>query len=416
MTASCMDERSQHLSVQEAKTRIIAQITPLSGYEQVALRTALGRVLAENIISPIDVPAYTNAAMDGYALRGQDLSQTQTKYFKLIGKSLAGQPFSGEVQAGECVRIMTGAMMPRGTDTVVMQENVRVEQDKVIINTGEKPGQNVRQAGEDMRAGESVLEVGKLILPPELGLIASLGFAEVKVKRKLRVAFFSTGDELRSIGENLEKGQIYDSNRYSLFGLLSRLGVEFLDMGVIPDIPEKIEQAFNQAADNAEVVITSGGVSVGEADFVKATLEKLGKVDFWKVAMKPGHPLAFGFLKQSLFFGLPGNPVSLLATYYQLVQPALHHAMGIQKQATLGGIWQARCSTPLKKKKGRQEFQRGLLTQNEEGEWWVKTTGSQGSHILRSMTEANCFIILSAEQTTINEGEWINVQPFAGLM
>ena len=402
------------LSVSEAQQRIAASIARINGVEQLPVRSALGRILAVPITSPIDVPPYTNSAMDGYALRGNDLPTDGSVRLRVIGRSMAGAPFAGSVNSGEAVRIMTGAVLPDGTDTVLMQERVRVDGEDIVVDSGHKAGENVRMAGEDMAMGANVLEPGKQLLPADLGVIASLGIAEVRVWRRLRVAFFSTGDELRSLGEPLETGQIYDSNRYTLHGMLTRLGVELLDLGVIRDDRAAIRDAFHDAAANADVVITSGGVSVGEADFVKQTLDELGQVDFWKIAMKPGKPLAFGRLDQAVFFGLPGNPVSVMATFYQFVQPALQKMMGMSAVSSI--TLRVPCAVNIRKEVGRTEYQRGILQPGADGRLTVTTTGRQGSHVLTSMSRSNCFIILPAECGSVQAGEPVEVQPFAGLV
>jgi molybdopterin molybdotransferase len=295
-----------------------------------------------------------------------------------------------------------------------MQEQVRVEGEQVYVGAGHKPHANVRRAGEDMARGDRVLQHGRRITPADLGVLASLGLGEVRVRRKLRVAFFSTGDELRSVGETLEEGQIYDSNRYTLHGMLTRLGVELLDLGVIRDTRAAIRQAFTDAAAVADVVITSGGVSVGEADFVKQTLDELGQVDFWRIAMKPGKPLAFGRVGQAIFFGLPGNPVSVMATFYQFVQPALRGMMGETQDHVL--TLSLPTETPLDKAPGRTDFQRARLVRGADGQWRVNSTGLQGSHVLTSMSQADCFVILPADNAGVAVGELVEVQPFAGLV
>jgi molybdopterin molybdotransferase len=402
------------LSVADARARIDALVTAIKGTEQLPIRSALNRILAKPIISSINVPSYTNSAMDGYALRGADLPQSGNTRLKVIGRAMAGAPFSGSVAAGQAVRIMTGAMIPAGADTVLMQEHVTADGEVIEIGTGHIVGQNVRMAGEDMAVGATVLAPGKQLFPAEIGVLASLGIAEVRVTRRLRVAYFSTGDELRSLGEPLEAGQIYDSNRYTLHGMLSRLGVEMLDLGVIRDVSDAIRQAFKDAAAIADVVITSGGVSVGEADFVKQTLDEMGKVDFWKIAMKPGKPLAFGKLGDTIFFGLPGNPVSVMATFYQFVQPALQKMMGMSATSSL--TLKIPCAVELKKEPGRLEYQRGILQSDDKGNMSVTTTGRQGSHVLSSMSQSNCFIILPAECAGVRRGDPVVVQPFAGLI
>jgi molybdopterin molybdotransferase len=401
------------LSVDQALQRIRDALTPIHGFERSALRDALRRIVAQPVISPLNVPAYINSAMDGYAIFSGDIPATGAVTLQVIGSSFAGAPFSGEMQAGQAVRIMTGAMVPEGADTVVMQELAKRDGDNVTIGSGHKTGENVRHIGEDIARGGVVLAPGQKIRAPELGLLASLGVAEVTVRRRLRVATFSTGDELCSIGEQPGEGQIYDSNRYSLFGMLHDLGVEHIDMGVIRDDEQAISDAFQTASEIADVLITSGGVSVGEADFVKQTLDRLGQVDFWKIAMKPGKPLAFGTVNKAVFFGLPGNPVSVMATFYQIVLPSLRYLTG--EHATSPLRLRVRSADKLKKHPGRQDFQRGILKTDDTGELRVHTTGNQGSHILSSMSQANCFIILSTESSTVEAGEWVEVEPFEGL-
>ena len=402
------------LTVDEALRRIDTAVQPVAGFEKVAIRSALGRVLVEDIRSNINVPPHTNSAMDGYAVNSADFPESGTRELTVIGTAWAGQPFAGSVTRGQCVRIMTGAMLPDGTDSVVIQERVERDGDVIRFGTGNKPGQNVRQPGEDLAVGQVVLEAGKKLIPADIGLLASLGVAEVKVRRRLRVAFFSTGDELRSIGEPLEAGQIYDSNRYTLYGMLTRLGVDLIDMGVVRDRREDVQQAFTDAAAIADAIITSGGVSVGEADFVKETLETVGEVNFWKIAMKPGRPLAFGKVGNAMFFGLPGNPVSVMVTFYQFVQPALQRMMGQTQAAPIR--FRVPCLSRLKKMPGRVEFQRGILETDAQGHMVVRSTGEQGSGILSSMSRANCFIILPMECGNVESGTTVDVQPFEGLI
>jgi molybdopterin molybdotransferase len=334
---------------------------------------------------------------------------------KIAGTAFAGAPFQGKAGAGECVRIMTGAVMPQGLDTIVMQEHAKVDGDHVGIGVGHKAGQHLRFAGEDLKAGQVALKRGLALRPSEIGLVASLGIGEVSVYRRLRVAFFSTGDELRSIGTALDEGQIYDSNRYTIHGMLTRMGCEVVDMGVVRDDPKLIEQAFATAARSADVVITSGGVSVGEADFVKELLDRLGEVVFWKIAMKPGRPLAYGRIGEAHFFGLPGNPVSVMVTFYQFVRDALLKLSGRDPVPPLPGF-QVPCTTPLKKAPGRTEFQRGVLSQDAAGNWSVAVTGEQGSGILRSMCEANCFIILPTDQGNVAANALVEVQVMDGIV
>lgn len=401
------------LTVAEALQRIGEAIRPFEGSETIVLRASLGRVLAGDIRSTMNVPAHTNSAMDGYAVSSSDLPMSGTRELRVVGTAWAGTPFSGTVNQGECARIMTGAILPVGTDTIVMQEQAERDGDVIRIGAGHKPGQHVRQAGEDLAVGEVALPAGVRIGPAQLGLLASLGIEEITVFQLPRVAIFTTGDELRSLGESLGLGEIYDSNRYTLYGMLARLGIEPMDLGIVRDRRDDVEAAFLRAAAMADVVITSGGVSVGEADFVKETLEKLGKVNFWKIAMKPGRPLAFGKIKNTWFFGLPGNPVSVMATFYQLVQPALRRLMGLSK--TSNSLFKVPCASRLKKTPGRVEFQRGILERDAAGQLTVRSTGEQGSGILSSMSEANCFIVLPMEAGNVEAGTWVDVQIFEGI-
>ncbi len=403
------------LRLDEARSRIIAGIAPVTGQEAVALSESLGRVLAAEVRSTVDVPSHRNSAMDGYALAGGDLPQTGAATLDVVGTSWAGRPFDGAVGRGQCVRIMTGATLPEATDTVVMQEHVRFDGARVVIEAGHHARQNVRPVGEDIRRGELALGAGTLLRPAQLGLLASLGVGEVVVLRRPRVAIFSTGDELRSIGEELALGQIYDSNRYTLQGMLNRLQVEVVDLGVVPDTREATLRAFQSAATQADAIVTSGGVSVGEADYVTETLERHGQIGFWKVAMKPGKPIAFGRFGQAYFFGLPGNPVSVMVTFYQLVQPALRALAGAHDPDP-PILVRARCETRLRKKPGRLEFQRGVLERGTDGIYTVRSSGHQGAGVLRSMSEANCFIILPLEQGEVEAGTEVEVQPFAGLV
>jgi molybdopterin molybdotransferase len=407
-TVSCLDGYDPDaLHVDKARAAILACIAPVPQTESVPVRDALGRVLAQEIVPAINVPAHDNSAMDGYAVRFSDLEIPLNE----IGTALAGKPFGGKVGPGECVRIMTGAVMPAGTDTVVIQEIVKKEGRQIVVPPGQKRAQNVRYAGEDLKVGIPVLKPGKILGPAELGLIASLGIGEVKVRRRLRVALFATGDELASIGAPLKDGEVYDSNRYTVHGMLSRLGVEVIDMGVVRDDPAKLEAAFRKAS-SADAIITTGGVSVGEADFVKQMMAKLGEVLFWKIAMRPGRPMAFGRIGNSYLFGLPGNPVAVMVTFYALVRDALLHLSG--RSDAVFPTLKALSAEGIRKVPGRTEFQRGILFR-EHDQWKVRTTGQQGSGVLRSMSEANCFIVLEHERGSVNAGETVSVQLFEGL-
>jgi molybdopterin molybdotransferase len=400
------------LTVAQAVQRIGEAIHPIDASEPCTLWDAFHRIVASDVISPVNVPPYANSAMDGYALNAKDMPESGSASLQLIGESFAGNAFNGNVQSGQAVRIMTGAVIPSGTDTVIMQEKVERQGDTITIQAGHKPGENVRHIGEDICQGGVVVAAGKRIEAAEMGLLASLGIGEVTVRRKLRVATFSTGDELCSIGETPSEGQIFDSNRYSLAGMLRALNVEHIDMGVVRDDFEAISAAFHQAATTTDVVISSGGVSVGDADYVKNILDKLGRVDFWKIRMKPGKPLAFGQLDRAVFFGLPGNPVSVMATFYEVVQPSLRFMQGEELSNPIQ--LRVKCLDRLKSP-ARMDFQRGILEYDNSGELVVKSTGDQGSHILSSMSRANCFIVLDEACRVVEPGELVEVQPFKGL-
>ena len=419
---TCLDDYDPNaLSVDRARQIMLDTLQAVSGHERIFVRQALDRVLAEDVISPVDVPTHDNSAMDGWAVRHTDLAATGETRLKNIGTAFAGHAFAGKVGAGETVRIMTGAVLPADCNAVVIQEVARIEGDTVIIPPGQRREQNVRRAGEDLRAGTPAIAAGKLLRPAELGIIASLGIAEVSIRRRVRVALFSTGDELCSIGTPLYPGAVYDSNRYTLWGMLTRLGCEVIDMGVVKDDPASLEVAFREAAGCADAIITSGGVSVGEADFIKQLMQQLGEVAFWKIAMKPGRPMAFGRIQPdgadkpgAWLFGLPGNPVAVMVTIYQFVRPALLKLAGVSPVAPFP-TFSARCVEAMKKGKGRTEFQRGVLFQ-ENGEWCVRPTGMQGSGILSSMAKADCFIVLEPDREKVGAGETVQVQIMSGLI
>jgi len=409
----------QALPVAQAREFIARLVPRVTAVEMLPLRSALGRVLGRDIVCAFNVPAHDNAAMDGYALRGSDLAPDAPARLALAGTGLAGQPFCGEVPAGHCVRITTGAVMPAGLDTVVPQEFVRLDGNVVIVPPGAvRSGDNRRFAGEDLAAGEAALPAGRILRPADLGMIASLGVAEVPVLRRLRVAFFSTGDELRSIGEPLDAGCVYDSNRYTLWGMLQRLGVEVLDLGVVRDDPDALECAFREAAACADAVITSGGVSVGEADHTKAIMARLGEVLFWRIAMRPGRPMAIGRIASdghtAILFGLPGNPVAVMVTFYAFVRDALLAMSGASVEPL--PMLRAASATAIRKKPGRTEFQRGIVSRASDGDWQVSVAAAQGSGILRSMSTANGLVVLGDAQGNVAAGESVDVLPFDGLI
>ncbi len=407
---SCMDDYDPNaMSVAQARLFIKQFLSPIREAETLLIRESLGRVLAEDIVSPSNVPNHNNSAMDGFAFK----FSANLKTLKIIGTAFAGQPFMGNLNAGECVKIMTGAVIPAGADTVVMQERIAIKSDQITLLEETKQGANVRLAGEDLRIGQTVLTKGHLMKPADLGLVASLGIAEIPVYRKLKVAFFSTGDELVGVENPLQEGQIYDSNRYTLYGMLTRLGAQISDLGNVPDDPAQLEATLLQAAQNNDVVITSGGVSVGEADYMKALLAKHGQVLFWKMNMKPGRPLAYGKIASAHYFGLPGNPVATMVTFYQFVREALLMLQGASPKPL--PMLMVECTEPIKKATGRTEYQRGVLY-DDAGVWKVKPTGNQGSGILSSMSAANCFIVLDEAAGNHAAGELVKIQVLEGMI
>lgn len=400
------------LPLEQALQNMLTQVPPLAQTETIALEDAAGRITATDIVSPLDVPSFANSAMDGYAVRLGDLKGAA---LPVAGKAFAGAPFDGDWPVGSCLRIMTGAALPEGAEAVIMQEQAEVEADGVRFPHPVKPGQNIRLPGEDIRQGARVLPAGTALGPGELPLLASLGIATVEVTRRLRVALFSTGDELQQVGQPLHAGQIYDTNRFAVRLMLQQLGCEIHDLGIIRDDPDALRAAFQHADGCADLVISSGGVSVGEADYTKQILDDVGDIHFWKLAIKPGKPFAFGKLRNAWFCGLPGNPVSAAVTFYQLVQPLIAHLSGHRQ-------WQAplrqrvKTTTPLKKSPGRLDFQRGIVSRNATGEWEVRSTGHQGSHVFSSFSLGNCFIVLEAERGKVEAGEWVEIEPFNALL
>lgn len=402
------------ISVEQARAQLLQAIAPLGESETLPLEQACGRVLAEPATARLDLPPCDNSAMDGYALCGE------SGEYWLLGKSLAGHPFDGTLKSGECVRITTGAPLPAGADRVVMQEQAELREDRLSLNTVAKAGDHIRRRGEDVRAGQVLADSGRPLKVPDIALLAAAGIAELTVLRRVRAALLSVGDELKPLGtpaSELGDGDIYDSNRIALKAAMTQLDLEVIDLGCLPDEPAAIRDAFTQARDCADIVVTSGGVSVGEADFTRRVLEELGQLELWRLAIKPGKPFAFGKLPkkngEALFFGLPGNPVSALVTLYQLVLPALEKLKGMAAencQATFQG--RARLLNPIRKAPGRTDYQRGFTYRDDDSIQVVRSTGIQGSHILSGFAEANCFIVLPRESSNCETGDWVTIEPF----
>ncbi|MCE7587018.1 bifunctional molybdopterin-guanine dinucleotide biosynthesis adaptor protein MobB/molybdopterin molybdotransferase MoeA [Vibrio fluvialis] len=409
-TGSCDTLSPAFLSVEQGRQNILDAVKVLTESESVAVNEGYQRVLSAAVTSPINVPAYRNSAMDGYAIRSEDIGLAQ---FELVAEVMAGHGYNKVMQAGQTVKIMTGAPVPEGADTVVMREQAQTNGNRVSFgDVYIKPGQNVRQAGEDLALGLHVFEVGQRVLSAEMGMIASLGFATLPVYRKLKVALFSTGDEVQAPGCEQNDHCIFDSNRYTLMGLLTNLGCEIIDLGIIEDDEARMMETLQHAAENADVVMTSGGVSVGDADFIKSALEKLGQIDFWRINMRPGRPLAFGHIQNKPFFGLPGNPVAVMVSFINFVEPALRKMQGETNWTPLK--INAIAMEELRSRQGRTEFSRGVYTLNELGQLTVKTTGKQGSGILRSMSEANCLIEINPAIDTVKVGESVTIIPLQG--
>ena len=405
----------QALSAQAVGEFLSHLVEPVGDTEEVGIFAALGRVLADDLVSPISVPAHDNSAMDGYAFDGAQLRGGETLKLKIAGTALAGKAWQGRLAAGQCLKIMTGAVMPAGVDTVVPQEFVTLSGAEISIPPGLlQPGDNRRLKGEDLHAGRPALLRGERLLPAASGLVASLGLESVRVRRKLRVAYFSTGDEILSLGEPAREGAVYDSNRFTVLGLLTRLGCDVIDMGVVRDQPALLEAAFAQAASQADAIITSGGVSVGEADYTRAMMKKLGDVAFWRIAMRPGRPLAVGRIGKAVLFGLPGNPVAVMVTFLAFVRPALLQMMGARAPDL--PMLRARSGEAMRKKPGRTEYQRGIVSVLADGSLEVRTTGNQGSGVLSSMVQANGLIVLSHAQSSVAIGDLVDVMMFEGAV
>ncbi|TOK00662.1 bifunctional molybdopterin-guanine dinucleotide biosynthesis adaptor protein MobB/molybdopterin molybdotransferase MoeA [Vibrio parahaemolyticus] len=409
--AACCDTLSPaFLSVVQGQEKILSLVNTVSEIEACKIENAYGRVLAEHIVSPVNVPQYTNSAMDGYAIRSDDVDRDS---YQVVAEVMAGHAYDQPLEVGQAVKIMTGAPTPRNGDTVVMREQASQEGDKVTFNGANiKAGQNVRQAGEDLAIGSDVFTVGTRLASPEMGMIASLGFGEANVFRKLKVAVFSTGDEVQAPGTEQKANSIYDSNRFTIMGMLEKLGCEILDFGILEDNEQLMIEALENASAQADVVMTSGGVSVGDADYIKLALDKLGQIDFWRINMRPGRPLAFGQINNKPFFGLPGNPVAVMVSFINFVEPALRKMQGEQgwKPLKVNAI----ATENLRSRQGRTEFSRGIYELDDTGRLTVRTTGKQGSGILRSMSEANCLIEISPAIDTVKAGESVTIIPLQG--
>lgn len=409
--AACCDTLSPaFLSVVQGQEKILSLVNTVSEIEACKIENAYGRVLAEDIISPVNVPQYTNSAMDGYAIRSDDVDRSS---YQIVAEVMAGHAYDQPLEVGQAVKIMTGAPTPRNGDTVVMREQASQEGDKVTFNGAHiKAGQNVRQAGEDLAIGSDVFTAGTRLASPEMGMIASLGFGEANVFRKLKVAVFSTGDEVQAPGTEQKANSIYDSNRFTIMGMLEKLGCEILDFGILEDNEQLMIEALENASAQADVVMTSGGVSVGDADYIKLALDKLGQIDFWRINMRPGRPLAFGQINNKPFFGLPGNPVAVMVSFINFVEPALRKMQGEQGWKPLKV--KAIATENLRSRQGRTEFSRGIYELDDTGRLTVRTTGKQGSGILRSMSEANCLIEISPAIDTVKAGESVTIIPLQG--
>lgn len=405
----------QALTCDDVDRFLARLVEPVAQAEEVGIFDALGRVLAREVISPVSVPPHDNSAMDGYAFDGAQLAAHAPLVLTVAGTALAGKAWQGSVGPGECLKIMTGAILPHGLDTVLPQELAQVDGSRITVPPGRVvAGDNRRLRGEDLMQGQAALRKGERLTPAALGLVASLGIKTVPTHRRLRVAYFSTGDEILSLGEAPREGAVYDSNRYTVFGLLTRLGCEVIDLGVVRDEPALLEAAFTQAAQQADAIITSGGVSVGEADYTRAMMKKLGDVAFWRIAMRPGRPMAVGRIGSSVLFGLPGNPVAVMVTFLAFVRPALLRMMGCTDTAP--PLLKARSAEAIRKKSGRTEYQRGMVETATDGTLRVRITGNQGSGVLSSMVQANGLIVLHHAQGNVAAGDAVDVMMFDGVI
>lgn len=410
----CFDPRSGLVPIAEAAKRILSEIKAIEDSEYVDINNAVGRILADTVYSSMNVPPHSNSAMDGYAVSAKAMPETGNKEFSVVGTALAGKPWMGKCQSNQVVQVMTGAVMPEGTDTVIIQEEVSIQGRTAILSAKFKPGQNVRAAGEDIEKGTVALSSGEKIGAAEMGVLASIGTEQVRVIRKPVAAIFSTGDELKVPGQSLEPGNIYDSNRYVLVGLLQQAGLEVSNLGIIPDNPERTMNSLANASKQADVIITSGGVSTGSADYVINALQELGEINLWRIALRPGRPFAFGTIGNTLFFGLPGNPVAVMVTFYQLVKPALQKLMGARELNSVP-LMKAKAISRFRKKPNRTEVYRAALSHDEQGNPVVSASAAQGSGLLSSMSRANCFVLLDDDAETVLPGDLVDVQLFTGL-
>lgn len=410
MIDPCSIEVKGLIPIDQAIQIIKQSIAPINEIERVVLKNAHDRVLSSPVSCPINIPPDKNSTMDGYAFSSSDIKPKQTFILSQAGTSWAGKPYINKLKKNQCIRIFTGAVVPDVTDSVIMQESIEKNKNSIIFPANTTARQNIREAGCDIKIKSELLTAPKKLSAIDISLLASAGIYEVPVYRKINIAFFSTGDELTSMGQALNPGQIYDSNRYALYGLLRNNNFNIYDLGVIADNKDLLKETLLSAAKTHDIIISTGGASVGEADYIKEILEKYGTVAFWKIAIKPGKPLAFGKIKNCYFFGLPGNPVSVITTFHKIVLPALQYLAGIpiKKAMQLHAV----CISNLKKEKGRQEYQRGILTQNDSGEFYVKSAGKQGSNIMSAMSRANCYIVLPIDSTGVTESEQVVVEPF----
>jgi len=415
MIDACSIETGGLISIEHALQQIAGTVVPINTCERVVLKSALGRVLSASVYASINIPPDQNSAMDGYAFSSTDILPNQPFSLSLAGTSWAGAPYSEILKPGECIRIFTGGVIPEGADSVIMQEHIRADNTLIIFPESTQPHKHIRDIGCDTREDALLLSANKKLTAIDIGLLASAGIYDVQVYRKLNIAFLSTGDELSPIGQMLQPGQIYDSNRYALNALLDDNTINITDLGVIGDDKSALEESLVAASKTHDVLISTGGASVGDADYIKEILDKCGEVSFWKIAIKPGKPLAFGKINHCYFWGLPGNPVSVITTFQKIVSPALRQLSGEQSAKKTLQI-QATCRTVLNKSQGRQEYQRGILTQDKSGEFFVASAGKQDSNIMSALSAANCYMVLAVECNGVAVGEKVTVEPFALLI